>query len=27
MEVFVKDGASAAEVNALGVTLAALVKP
>jgi len=27
MEVFVKDGASAAEVNALGVTLAALAKP
>src|SRR5712692_6742826 len=27
MEIFVKDGASAAEVNALGVALAALAKP
>ena len=27
MEVFIKDGASAAEVNALGVALAALAKP
>jgi quercetin dioxygenase-like cupin family protein len=27
MEIFVKDGASVAEVQALGVTLAALVKP
>jgi quercetin dioxygenase-like cupin family protein len=27
MEIFVKDGASAAEVNALGLALAALAKP